>query len=333
MSDPVSKTEIEDVLLSIRRLVSEETRSQPRPEPVRQPPEENRLVLTPSLRVLDDIVETLPLVDEDEFTQQADDKTPWNNPDATLYNAAQIKPETVSETVVDVADTVDPGKITEELPADPANDAVDQDDTPPSVFVMTHEAHGINVDPMPEADKLVPGDAVLADKTAGDDLQLSAELGHHEDTSSKDADLDNLTPLSAKIAALETAIGETQDQWEPDGAAGDDYAGTTVQTLRWQDHHEVEEPVSVVSEGEGPAGVQETPDAAEQNFEADDDDTSDLDFLVGDDGIMDEESLRELVADIVREELQGALGERITRNVRKLVRREIQRALTTQQLD
>ena len=40
-----------------------------------------------------------------------------------------------------------------------------------------------------------------------------------------------------------------------------------------------------------------------------------------------------LVADIVREELQGALGERITRNVRKLVRREIHRALTAQELD
>jgi hypothetical protein len=47
---------------------------------------------------------------------------------------------------------------------------------------------------------------------------------------------------------------------------------------------------------------------------------------------MDEEGLRELVTSIVREELQGALGERITRNVRKLVRREIQRALSTQEL-
>ena len=40
-----------------------------------------------------------------------------------------------------------------------------------------------------------------------------------------------------------------------------------------------------------------------------------------------------MVTDIVREELQGALGERITRNVRKLVRREIHRALVAQELD
>ena len=43
----------------------------------------------------------------------------------------------------------------------------------------------------------------------------------------------------------------------------------------------------------------------------------------------DEEALRELVAEVVRSELQGELGERITRNVRKLVRREIHRALMT----
>lgn len=39
--------------------------------------------------------------------------------------------------------------------------------------------------------------------------------------------------------------------------------------------------------------------------------------------ILDEESLRELINDIVREELQGELGERIGRNLRKLIRQEI----------
>lgn len=48
---------------------------------------------------------------------------------------------------------------------------------------------------------------------------------------------------------------------------------------------------------------------------------------------LDEDALRRLVADIVRTELQGALGERITRNVRKLVRREIHRALLSQNID
>jgi cell pole-organizing protein PopZ len=45
------------------------------------------------------------------------------------------------------------------------------------------------------------------------------------------------------------------------------------------------------------------------------------------------ERLRELVVEIVREELNGVLGDRITQNVRKLVRREIHRVLTIQDLD
>ena len=53
----------------------------------------------------------------------------------------------------------------------------------------------------------------------------------------------------------------------------------------------------------------------------------------GEDQFLDEEALRDMVTEIVRAELQGALGERITRNVRKLVRREIHRALTAQDLE
>ena len=48
---------------------------------------------------------------------------------------------------------------------------------------------------------------------------------------------------------------------------------------------------------------------------------------------IDEASARPLVAALIREELQGELGERITRNVRKLVRQEIQRALTVRELE
>ncbi|MCB1334228.1 MAG: hypothetical protein KDK26_11385 [Roseivivax sp.] len=48
---------------------------------------------------------------------------------------------------------------------------------------------------------------------------------------------------------------------------------------------------------------------------------------------LDEDELHELVARVIRKELQGVLGERITRNVRKLVRREIQRALMHRDLD
>ncbi|MBJ3761793.1 hypothetical protein ILP92_03400 [Maribius pontilimi] len=64
-----------------------------------------------------------------------------------------------------------------------------------------------------------------------------------------------------------------------------------------------------------------------------DEDGAGRDMDVAEEGaILDEAALRDLVAEIVRSELQGALGERITRNVRKLVRREIMRAITVRDL-
>lgn len=119
--------------------------------------------------------------------------------------------------------------------------------------------------------------------------------------------------LMAKIAALETAIAKTAGQWEPDGVSRDAYAGTQASGMAWPERSEL-------------AGTGVAVDGAE---EAGDLPHAELD----DDQIMDEDTLRELVAEIVRAELQGALGERITRNVRKMVRREIHRALAARDLE
>ncbi len=48
---------------------------------------------------------------------------------------------------------------------------------------------------------------------------------------------------------------------------------------------------------------------------------------------IDASEMRPLIAAMIRDELQGDLGERITRNVRKLVRQEIQRALTVREIE
>ncbi|MBK0328672.1 hypothetical protein I5535_15380 [Rhodobacteraceae bacterium F11138] len=47
----------------------------------------------------------------------------------------------------------------------------------------------------------------------------------------------------------------------------------------------------------------------------------------------DQDALRDMVAEVVRQELRGELGERITRNVRKLVRRELDRVLSAREWD
>lgn len=47
----------------------------------------------------------------------------------------------------------------------------------------------------------------------------------------------------------------------------------------------------------------------------------------------DQDELRDMVAQIVREELTGDLGERVTRNIRKMVRREINRSLSARDIE
>ncbi len=63
------------------------------------------------------------------------------------------------------------------------------------------------------------------------------------------------------------------------------------------------------------------------------DDPTPFSIPEAEDGFMDEETLREIIVEVVREELQGVLGQRITRNVRKMVRREVRLALAAEDLE
>ncbi|WP_128253898.1 hypothetical protein [Falsirhodobacter deserti] len=47
---------------------------------------------------------------------------------------------------------------------------------------------------------------------------------------------------------------------------------------------------------------------------------------------IDEDVLQELVRELLTEELQGQVGERMTRNIRKMIRAEINQALAEQRL-
>ncbi len=125
--------------------------------------------------------------------------------------------------------------------------------------------------------------------------------------------------LSAKIEALEAAIARTEDQWEPDGESDDDYSGTKTQAVEWPADRAFAQ--SQAAEPKSEATFIRDPEVVENMAQ------KPTDVTIG------EEELRELVAQIVREELQGALGERITKNLRKMVRREITRAIAAADID
>lgn len=74
-----------------------------------------------------------------------------------------------------------------------------------------------------------------------------------------------------------------------------------------------------------------TPTATFSDDDDDDGQEIDLSDVVG--AVSTDDALRDLIAEIVRQELSGALGERITRNVRKLVRREIRQMLSSGEFD
>ncbi len=129
---------------------------------------------------------------------------------------------------------------------------------------------------------------------------------------------DVVTPVAV---VPDTAAGDEAPEWERvEPAAAIPEAVSPVSNAQEED---------VVPDTAAPRGVEDlAPDPA-----APDEEDGSAAEAPEPEGVIDEAALRELVAQIVREELQGKLGERITRNVRKLVRREIHRALTAQDLD
>jgi len=139
---------------------------------------------------------------------------------------------------------------------------------------------------------------------------------------------------SAAAPAQDNAQDNTHDRAahrvEMDANAAQDEALHADHDAPHDDAAHDDAPEITAPAGHGPDGQSTGPDAdaADHNDQAPDA----LD-LMAEDGVIDEEMLRELVADIVRQELQGALGERITRNVRKLVRREIHRALSAAEFE
>ncbi|MGB3243274.1 MAG: hypothetical protein WBB25_01970 [Sulfitobacter sp.] len=321
MSDPVKNAEVEDVLSSIRRLVSEDKRPLQTPKPA---PAHDRLVLTPALRVEDKEI----------------DRTASDAPRSTSH--LLLKPENI---VDDAAALSDAG----------LSEGHDQSEDMSGTAADDHfDFHAFDTKANP-------------DTAIG-----TAESAKVDEPAQQPAVDGKSAALSAKIAALETAIGDISDEWEPDGKSSDAYAGTEPHTMEWDDG-DIDESAEAEMDAEEAAGVTfshraeavreamyedeemrgsdekmfedqgETPsesvaetiaEPAVQGVDAlDSEEPADGFDLTADDQLLDEETLRDLVSEIVQSELQGALGERITRNVRRLVRREIHRALTARDLD
>lgn len=310
MSEPLSSHEIEDVLSSIRRLVSEELRPAPRPAapprdqaavaadpvasavaPAAVPPaavtparmaEPGKLLLTPSLRVV------------------GEDWQPAEPQPAAADTAAEaLAPETAGpETAGPETARVDP--------------------------VLLHQGLAAR-----------PGAAAAADPLDGP-RQGGPLMDYDEDlvwATAGEPDPEPFAPQPRPWAAEPVphpAWVQSEGDWQEDepvpfvarprGAATDDPLA-----LAWADR----------AEAEVRARLEEVrmPEAEPRAEATDPLALPEGGLFAAGEAVIDEEALRDIVREIIREELAGSLGERITRNVRKLVRIEINRARAAREFD
>lgn len=387
MSEPVSNAEVEDVLSSIRRLVSEDKRpkqtSQPAseqdaaPHAAAQPPvpdaEDDLTVASgdftphvpkaPPLRA--DTVE----VEKEEAASRppsflrrgADEqpKAPKERPFFTsrkVMNPPRQEPEEMPPAATDrlvltpaLRVATSDGKDLPQPPAAQAEDVAASPSISPFDYDMLHDDPAdLHAD---DYDSAAPAEAPLSEsveETASTDaMDMGGDAGFDPAQFTPVASDMPQAKLSDKIAALETAIGQISEEWEPDSPGDNDYSGTEPPAMAWEDDDEAEAEAPAATSAsvgsETPPQRSPAPEIEEQVRRFADSgprapepapETADAAAGIGiEDQILDEEALRDLVTEIVRAELQGALGERITRNVRKLVRREIHRALTAQDLE
>jgi hypothetical protein len=313
MSEPLTTHEIEDVLSSIRRLVSEDLRpslrqtgipeaaAMPDAAPLRpQPPARpaGRLVLTEALRVIPP---------EAGGPGEANDPAPDSAADPAAALAALSARAATGGAAAEPAAEV-PGapaatsdadtRLGDELfwaaAGDPVNDLIEDDAEPDPVAPVIDFRRGHwTAETVPQV-----AWAQTEEDWPGDETPVTFAARPR-----------GAVPASPLVEGKAEVVDSPADA---DGSAAQAHAvppespRSDRDAAPWPAR---DDPARTASETAGPG------------------------LFDGDLPGFDEEVLRDIVREIIREELAGTLGERITRNVRKLVRVEINRALTAREFE
>lgn len=300
MSDPVSKIEdVEDVLSSIRRLVADTSGGTPREagesdEKLDAAPQE-ALILTSAQRVNFDVDRDAGPTSSLEALRKAVAVADATSEKVVAGSWARSNPDEYYE---DEAETTRGGWAEAQEPFVGASDR-------PAFAPVVQEAGAS------EDDEATDDEATIEQRIAED---VDAEA---EDLSDAELSSDDSPQIVAAAPVPEKEV-----------------APSLVEELG------VATFLRATSEPTDPSdeGIE---DASFVDIDFDDGDLSDEEPIENmlpdgadvDVGMIDEDTLRALVSEIVRTELGGELGERITRNVRKLVRREIHRALMAREFE
>lgn len=341
MADSAKDSKVEDVLSSVRRLVSEEV---PRKERPQMPPGPGALVLTDADRVQKDsrsegrarsleqrIAELEAAVDRrnEEFEPDGSEDQSLNVPDRIVYTRppsaeeqdemrgtlrlseiALIKTAPTDEVDAPESDedveniaavpfrTVSKQRVKSRIPTDLVAEAPMAEDVP------TEPAKKATVSAFTNPDDVIERIDEKARRVSRPSPQYEAmpltqpkkKAGRDNVSEPPKDDFDAALMAAVKASVVETVRSELTDALPERDALVEDAKPEPQET----------------QEQQAEVALQASP--AEQAV------------------LADNAALRQLVAELIREELQGELGERITRNVRKLVRREIKRALASEDL-
>lgn len=290
MSEPLSSNDIEDVVSSVRRLVSPEAR----PRPVSRDLGMDRLILTPSLRIVVEHQASGPAVIKLEAlskkarTSSSRTKTRMiSAPILTVKGAEVLMPvqdqqEPLATSLGAVASLSEMALSAEEAEL-VSDDPVAEVSKPEQVKTRRRAVSAKSAPAKARAKpKAVGARAAKAVKSA---VEVAPTVTLHAAEPAAEAQPQDVAPVADAILAPVEAFPEVADEilaLEPP----------------------VVQPSAALTDAEGnPISL------------------------------LDEDQLIQLLRRVIRDELQGALGEKITRNVRKLVRAELARALTAETLE
>ena len=339
MSDSVKGAEVEDVLSSVRRLISNDhRRGRPMPEPERILPEpEEKLILTASLRVEDTQAHEARAHKTQADDTQSDDAPSYE--EALAFDGASLE-DRIAELEAAISERPEdwePDGSEDESEHRPTQMVVSRRPGPVSRPLRLTRVSLIDAEAQTDADRDSSDEPKANDGLGAppSGAPIANELGTVEAASTPEAEPTEVPqkPELEDSGASEEARAENaapESAFVPAGA--EDVAA------------DVEPAIGHLDESVDEGGIEDADfvEIDDEELEADRMDRAPssrtvdrMRELYGDeveDAIMDSDALRGMVSAMIRDELQGELGERITRNVRKLVRREIQRALAARDL-
>lgn len=375
MAESASDPNVEDVLSSVRRLVSQELPKRAVEKPVSEP---GALVLTSKDRIEAEhskrvaaksleqrIAELERAVDETatEFEPDGSEDQAQHRPDRIVYTRprpseteAQGRPSTLRLSEIALIDTGEPKE--RDQASDRAVEFRHGGTRPVDVSEKPDEApmaEDVPTLPTPKAEVRAfsdPDDVVARIEARIERGGEAPDVPVEEPKASSDTEAEEMDDFDADLtAAVRASIAAEAGTADADIVSGDTLSPEEVEdkTVATKTQEaQVADPVSTPASPNPPhaldvaqAAILTARAKSLQDSAARADSVppkvaeaiplEKAEAALG--SLADEDAMRLLVGRLIREELQGELGERITQNVRKLVRSEIKRVLESRMLD